>query len=692
MARIPHIGGTQSTFGQRGPDRPSQFNPSVPNPGMGVAGLQQVAGTIGQIAQQQLDDNEALARAKASNALLDHELQVKQRAEDLQQRISSGDLDWRQAEVEAKTAFDEIETPKIAGLGPADVERMQGGFTRNKAGGASAIRNVAESARRTEFRGQFDTALDSLGKLAGATGADIEKINAQAEAFAPIARQAGVESSAVQAKIQAFKDRNWTNQAIGRAIGARDSMEALAQLKHDLTAEDGYYTGKLDTDKRNAILSQVDTSMTRIEAKAQHQADRRDAIALRAVTQFQAQASSGVQAPLETMAQWAEAVKGTQYEAEFQDMLKGEAEVQAVLNQPPTAQRAYLQQLEVRQRQQGATMAQQGNLKRLTTAVETNLRQLKDSPLEFFANRTGQAVPQLDIQALASGDAQALRTQIAERMTTLAAVRKQFGPETGNAPLLPAEAASLSAWLTKATPVMATRLFGTLSQAIADPAAYSAAMQQIAPDSPVRAFAGMVYAEQRSTTLEPGGIFSGAVKASSGDIAQTLLEGEALLNKSKGDKAADGKGAAFPMPTPKDMAAEFEVAVGAAFRGRPGAADAASQAVRAYYAGKAAKDGDLSGELDSKRMREAVRAVLGEPVDVNGADVFAPWGMDEDTFVDKLELSWAETAKALPAGASTDFDDYTLMQRGNNAYYLVGAGGQFLTGKDGQPLQLKVSK
>jgi hypothetical protein len=169
-----------------------------------------------------------------------------------------------------------------------------------------------------------------------------------------------------------------------------------------------------------------------------------------------------------------------------------------------------------------------------------------------------------------------------------------------------------------------------------------------------------------------------------------MLEGEALLNKSRGDVVADGKGGKFPMPAPAAMATEIEALTGNAFAGRPGAYEVAQQAVRAYYAGSAAKSGDTSGELDRDRMREAVRAVLGEPVDINGADVFPPWGMEEDAFVDAVESHWAQVAEAVPAGLSRDLDDYQLRAGGSGRYFLVGAGGAFLTDAAGNPVQIDV--
>lgn len=658
--------------------------------GMNVAGgmLRDAA----QDRQREQAENEALARAKAANALLDDEVQIKATTEALQQRVQTGDLDWRKAREEAEKAFTSLKVAPVEGLAPDDAERMQGGIKRNRMAGDLAVKAIADTARRSEFRGQFDAALDSLGKLANAPGADITKINGDAEAFTQLAREAGVEPAVIQARIQGFKDRNWTNQATQRAIVSRDNVEGLNQLEHDLTAADGFYADKLDTDKRNAILSQVTVAKGRIEAKTQHDADKREAAAGRAVTAMQAQASTGVPPPIDALTKWSDQVKGTSYEDEFRDMLKGEAEVQAILNKPPAEQQAYLQAVRARQQTEGATVAQQGNLKRLETAVETNLKQLRDSPLVFYANRTGRTVAPLDMQALASGNIAALQAQIGERMTTLATIRKQFGQEAGSAPLLPQEASALSSALAKAPPATAVQLYGTLSRAIGDPGAYRAAMQQIAPDSPVRALAGLVYAQQRSTMLPQPGIFSGAVKASSGDIAQTMLAGEELLNRSKADKGSDGKGGAFPMPPPKEFADAVAGKLGDVFAARPGAYETSLQAVRAYYAGTASKAGDVTGELDDDRLDEAVRAVLGAPVDVNdNGKVLPPWGMDEDVFEDKLDTVWAQVQAQLPAGVSTDFGDYGLRQRGDGVYYVVGAGGEFLSGKNGQPIQLRVT-
>lgn len=697
MARIPHVGGTNSTFGQRGPDRIGPYQPDTRGMTAGQEALADAARVTGNVAaqfqQQRQQETEQLARAKATNAILDDDLETRAKADEIGQRVSTGDLPWAQAHEEFQTWASQREARTIDGLDPVGMEQYKGGLKRNRFAASAAVENIVEGAKRADFKGQILATRDKLGKFASDPNADIEKIVAQGAALKDFAHAGGLGATFDKDQ-QDFADNVYTNHAKSRLVANRDNMEGLTQLVHDLSAEDGRYTGKLDADKRTAVLSQVQTRISQLETKAQHEADKGEAAAARVLTKFEAQISSGVQTPLDTATDWAEVLKkGTpEQQAEFRTLLQGEVEVSQVLTKPPTEQRAYVQALKAKQTREGATLAQQGNLRRLESAVDAGLKQLREAPLEYFTMRTGRTVEPLDLQAMLSGDVGAIQTQIADRMNTLATLRKQYGDEAGNAPLLPAEASAIAGALAKATPRSAMQVYGALSKAFADPAAYRAAMQQVAPDSPVRAYAGMVFAEQRATTLQPGSLFSGAVKASSGDVAQTMLEGEALLNKAKTDKAEDGKGPAFPMPPPKEFASEVETFIGSAFAGRPAAYETALQAVRAYYAGSAAKSGDVTGELDGDRVRQAVRAVLGEPVELNDSEVFPPWGMGEDEFTDKVENAWSTLAKSLPDGAPTELDAYGVRQVGNGVYFLVGANGQFLTDRNGKTARLSVTR
>jgi hypothetical protein len=679
MPRIPHAGGTNSSFGNRGPDRIGPYQPDTRGMTAASEALADAAGTarniVANIAAQRQQETEQLARAKATNAILDDELETKAIAAEISQQVADGSLPWAQAQEQLQTRLSEREPQKIDGLDPVGEEHYQGGIKRNRFAITATLDGVVESAKRADFKGQILATRDKLGKFASDPNADLDKIVAQGAALRDFASAGGLGATFDKDQ-QDFADRVFTDNAKARLVANRDSIDGLTQLERDLTEDGGRYAGRLDADKTNALLSQVQTRKAQLEAKIQHVADKGEAAADRVLTKFEAQISSGLPAPIDVMTEWADKVKaGTPEQKEqFRELLKGEVEVRKVLATTPTEQRTYVQQLRAKQQTEGATLTDQANLRRLETAVETGLKQLKEAPLEFYGQRTGTAIEPLDLQSMLSGDVATVRGQIAQRMETLATIRKQYGDEAGNAPLLPQEAAALSGALSRATPATAVKLFGSLSMAFDDKAAYRAAIQQVASDAPVRATAGLLYADKRI------------------DTATTLLDGEALLNKSKGDKAEDGKGAAFPMPSPSEMETEFADLVGSAFAGRDEARQIALQSVRAYYAGKAAKSGDITGELDTKRMREAVRAVIGEPVEVGDAEVFPPWGMDEDDFTDKLESAWSQYSAHLQQGASTDFDDYSPRQVGEGVYLLVASNNQFLLDRNGRPVRLMVNR
>jgi hypothetical protein len=694
MAQIPMGSFGQATVVPR-PNRSSVDLSGTEAEGRAIAQLGQTGMQIADQALRQQkaerdraeDEAAALARAKAANSVLDHELQTRGIVEGVQAEIADGSLDWRKAEEAFQTRTSSLQAPEISDLDPVAAEQFKGGLRRNSEQARLQVRTLVGGARRSEFKTQFETGLDTLGKIAGGPGADIEAINAKAEAFAPLARAAGVDGATISAKIQAFKDRNWTNQATNRLIAARGDMASIDALERDLTADDGFYAGKLDTERRNAILSQLTTEKTRLENAQRAEADKRESVAQRAINAMEAQLATGVPAPLEQRLAWLEQVRGTTFEAQAGQYVEMEKQSQALLKMAPAQQRTFLQQMQAEQQTKGATVDQQRLYAGLKSASDARIKMLREQPLQHFALNTGATIAPLDVQALASGDVGKVQAQIAERMNILATQRKQYGGEAGSQPLLPQEATMLASALKDAPPTKALDLFGALSTAFADPAAYSAAMQQISPGNPVRAVAGTLYAKQRETTLVSSGLFSGAVKANSGDIARTLLVGERVLAPAKPGEA---KGAPFPMPPPKQLSTAFESQVGTAFRGNPGAYEMALQSVRAYYAGKASESGDVSGEIDEKLVGEAVRAVIGEPVEINGADVFPPWGMSADDFQDKIEQNWQGVSGALPASYSRDFDDYTLQQIGDGRYYVIGADGTFVHIAKDSPLILRV--
>lgn len=613
---------------------------------------------------------DALARAKASNALLDHELRAKTLQASIASRIETGDLDYREADREFEELSADLGDPVLDGLAPDDAERVAGGYRRNVAAARMGLSVAVEGARRQEGKTQVVAAFDKLDKIAGLPGASIDQLASRAASLGQLWTAAGLDPAQFEKTRQGYVDKWWTGHATRRALQGRENPAELQALERDLIADDGFYADKLDVDKRNALFSQVLGAQSRLEAKEQHAADKRLAVATRALSAIDQQIASGIPATPEMWAGWADQVKGTDLEAEFQDRVQGEIAVQKVLRLPPDQQETHVQQAEAALLSGGGTPRDKANLDRLKRAVEANQESMRETPLLYHQQRTGEVVPVLDMQALTSGDVAAIHGQIRGRMETLATMRQELGPEVGNAPLLPQEAKALSTALRQVTLAQQVQMFGTLSKAIGDPEAYRGAMQQIAPDSPVTALAG---------TLFPGNEKG----------ATLLLKGEQLLNRAPGDRSTDGKGSAFPMPPPKEFDEAVAQAVGNAFRGRPEAYAIAMQAVRAGYAGAAATDGDVTGEIDLDRIENVIRFTIGETVTINGTDVLAPIGMDEDVFEDALEEAWESAAGNRPEGASDDFGVYGLRQAGDGRY-MVTFGRSYLHGRDGRPMLLQV--
>lgn len=703
MARIPHVGGTNATFGNRGPDRPTALNPDTSGMDAPARALQGLAGTVGGVAQdfgqaqqraaaQRLAEDEAMGRAKAANASVRDQNRIELILGDIESKVADSSLSYRQVEGEFDRLSREIEEEQIPELAPADRERYKGALQSNRMVGAGKVKQLFETARRQEGVVVVDSSLDELSKLAGAPGADVDKINAKADALLPLALEMGLSPATVAAKLQAFKDNNWTNQARARLLTSRNDLDQLTSLESDLAEENGFYAGKLDTDKRNAIWSQVLTAKGELERRTQHDTDKLEAAAERAIFGMREQIATGVPAPVDYVLKVRDKVRGTTFAAEFDELLAGQVEIQRVRQMAPEDQANYVQALQAKQQRDGATKQDQGVLRTIQTTLENDAKQLREAPLLAYASTTGHTVAPLDMAALMAGDVDAIAGQIAERQDILATLQKQRGPNAGDAVLLPQEASALAGAIGKANPAQAVKLFGTLRQVFNDPAAYRSAMQQVAPDSPVKAEAGRIYALQRPAGQSDGAINSGSLNGQYGDVALAMLRGEALLNPGKAAKEEDGKGGAFKMPPPTDFERQIGVSLKGAFAGRPEEYATALQGIRAYYASKAADAGDMTGVVNGTLLTQSIKAVVGEKVRIEGREVVPPWGMSASQFKDVADTY--VQARLRLAGIEDPGDVALVNVRGRPGYYGLQRGIEPVVAprldKNGNPIPLMI--
>lgn len=233
-----------------------------------------------------------------------------------------------------------------------------------------------------------------------------------------------------------------------------------------------------------------------------------------------------------------------------------------------------------------------------------------------------------------------------------------------------------------------------LSANINDPEMYRTAMEQLRPDSPVTAMAGMFMNAAGNVTTAKH-FFGANETVNAEQVAKNLIEGEALINPPATSKKDNGVTKGFPMPQDSGatgMRQAFNNTMGDAFRNSPILADQAYQAVRAYYAAESAHAGDYSGTLNTDVMDKAINAVIGKPFDKNGLSFIAPWGMDETTFNDIGKMRYDQLLAINKMNTPTFAWENAKLQTNGNGTYLIKNGNGYLLGDDGQPLLLDMRK
>lgn len=611
--------------------------------------------SLGRGLEESSDELANFARAKASNALLDQQLAVKNTTEDIRQKMASGEITWDQAPQAYADAIGKMQPPQIKNLDNYGQLMLQRGIERNTTEGQFAVAGIARAGRKQAFADQFEAAQDKLGKLAGMPDADIEGLNGQLDSYKPMALEAGIPAAAVDKAIQNFKDRNWFNNAVQTAMQSKDSMPDLKQLEHDLTAADGFYAGKLDTDKRNAVLRTVVNDRLILENRAEHEQDKREAKAQSALRTIDEQISSGVPATPTMWAQWEDVTKGTSAEGDFKQRLKDESQVQEVLRQPIEEQFKFVQGKEQQLDTQGGSLRDRANLMRLSTAVRQNANLMENQPLLFAANRNGIDVQPVDFSGAGSEDGKAqIAATISDRMSTIHALREQYGPQIGMQPLLPQETAQLHSQLDSATPPERAQLLTSLRDAFNNDDAYQSVLRRIAPGSPVTAIAG-----QMTGAMAPASTpaWYDRTYAPKKEDVERVLRGEALLNPAAGGKEATageekGKGAlktGMPMPPDKELQQRFGREAAGLFEDRPQLADAYYSVFKSAYAALLAEKGDMRGTGSSGLEAQALKIALGTKVDVNGSSLSVPAGMDPTRFAGLVQNAVADAATRMKA-------------------------------------------
>lgn len=309
------------------------------------------------------------------------------------------------------------------------------------------------------------------------------------------------------------------------------------------------------------------------------------------------------------------------------------------------------------------------------------LTQRVNEPIQYAVEHGIGFVEPLDLS-----NPKVMAQRLAAREETARIMQDRFGSPL--ALLTTPEASALARVIEEAPTATILSYLHAIRQGVTKPDAYHALMQQIRPDSPVTAFAGGLLQRQGQRVLLRDRSFGADEWMGAQDVASRIIDGEKLLNPTKGDKATDGK-PKFALPSDTDLRLQWAEYVGDAYRGAPEVEQTAYQAFRAYYTAEASRRGQYEGILDTGITKSAARAVSGGVLDVNGRNVVLPWGMDRDTFTEKLRTAWPGVLRAYRLPASVRLDRVGLDTIGDGRYAVTEGDGP-LYAADGRLVVVEV--
>ena len=620
---------------------------------------QQVASTVQNTALGVLDqinkEDKALSRVKASNALIDRESQIKTIATDLDEQMRTGQLSYDKSEEAFNTAVSKLPALETPGLDEAQQGEIGNSLKRMQLGGLDKVREASAKGRIQSAQSDLVSRMDMLGKDAGMPGADVSQINARMDAddIDVAGRLAFGETWA--SKKQEFKDNNWSTHATQRVIESRENLGSLQKVEHDLTAADGFYAQKLDPEKRNQLLNTVSGRIYQVKEHQQRQAEMREMKAERVLTQMDRQAATGIPPTPADQQRWKSSLAGTSLAGEYNARIGEMNEVQGLLRQPLAVQQQYVERKRFEMAKNGGSVTEQANVARLQTAIDNNVKLLRENPLTFNAMRTGVDVEPLDVSGITTPEGQAkLGEQIASRFDVVNSVRKAYGPEVARSPWKPEEQQMLTSVLSQADDGTKLQIFGAIAAASPSGSDYAAAIKPLAADQPIIVLAGM--AQFRNLKGEDGT-----------NVPQTLLAGDKVLK----DKST-------PMPKDSMFRASFDEHAGAALAPGTPQREQAYLAFKSLYAGTAASKGlqyEDGDDLDRKTSQAAFNMATGGVAERAGAKVIKPYNMpdkDFDKAVDVQLQGLAERTK-FPVGQLEDMPMSPVPGK-EGSYYLLNAG------------------
>jgi hypothetical protein len=446
-----------------------------------------------------------------------------------------------------------------------------------------------------------------------------------------------------------YKDSLWTGAVEGEI--ERDPIAADKKLRA------GEYNDKVDPQSlrflKNKAASEIDRMARQMEAVHKEQ-ERRIG---KAVDDFAAAALHGFQWS-GNLANLRSAVKGTEHEDKFNEVMR-DSEVLLSFNQyGPLAQEQYLRS-QAQTAKSGADARLYGKLE----AAHNHAKEaLKNDALTYaIRQRSIPALMPFNLNNPAS---------LSERSTAAALVENRYGVPAS--PLSDDEAQSLSQSFAKAPADKQVDMMRQLRSGLGD--------------RYVKAVAGQISKKKDDPVLA----FAMGLSGDSPEAASRILRGREILrdNKEIMPKGADLK-------TAQDKIAS---SLSEAFKHNPEHYAAVSDAAMTIYAFKAWQSGKRDGVFDSSAttlLGEAIKEASGGVITVGrgwfggGSTVQPPKpGMTEDQFMERVRRADYSKAKGFKAA---DIEKHGIFESVGDGRYMVKIGPGYVLAEKGGPFILDLN-
>lgn len=596
-------------------------------------------------------------RAQAMTALGAGKDALAALAFEVQDGVRSGQLPKGEAETSYRTRADQV-VAQLPELSPDLSPIVRAELTSSAATLGLNVRESVINRARSETSAAMLSQVEALGRqyVADPQGADAN--------FATMLEEWGPESDFTPEQLTALRTKYGESTRYTAALATfHDAGDDIGKLRAALgRISDPANFKEMDPTMRENLAARVEGRIDTLHQRALAAADRREAAADRAYARAMQLTMTGFGFDEAAAQALVNDTAGTSVAGDAQALVRQNRAIQRVLAGPVEEQVATVQAMRAQLAQSGAQdVSQVVALQRLETAVANNVKQIRENPLLAMAQRVGGQLDPLNVRDFVAGRGTGEpRDVLRDRLVQLRAAGKRFGPVAGKQPLLPQEVAELQAVVASArTADELAAVYGALRVALvetpADNVFYQAALKQLAGGQ------GAV----NPVVLQAGDLFATNPRAGA-----RVMRGQ----------RADPK---LFAPNQNEFATAFADYVGDAFRGREDALGVAMATARSYYMGAIAEGGQpmsqAEGSLDASKVEEAIRQSVGIPVEHGDHVVMAPPGMDESTFLDRIDAAWREAVGAgkLPESELDNLDEYSLQNGPDGHTFAVVRGRRY---------------